>query len=298
VPSLAVEEAAGRPESLFPAASPRGAGPETGPDPEDAFGRFEAAPPSPPPLRPAPVPSDPFRTREDGEGADAFGDFERPSADPPGFGAFEEVAPAPGAPPDPEAPEPVLPSDPSEPPLTDAAPMNTSPDPVPPEPAAPPTVSAVDDFADLFGPATDAGAVALGDDSRRENASEAPTANVAPLVPSNAPPDDFVDLFGPVQDTKHLELGAFEASPALATPPPPALEMTPPAAEAAEDAFGDFETSPMPSDVGDVDDGLGGFGDFAAAAAPVDALADLFGDAQVAGTPPPVADEDDFGAFQ
>ncbi len=298
VPSLADEEAAGRPESLFPAASPRGAGPETGPDPEDAFGRFEAAPPSPPPLRPAPVPSDPFRTREDGEGADAFGDFERPSADPPGFGAFEEAAPAPGAPPDPEAPEPVLPSDPSEPPLTDAAPMNTSPDPVPPEPAAPPTVSAVDDFADLFGPATDAGAVALGDDSRRENASEAPTANVAPLVPSNAPPDDFVDLFGPVQDTKHLELGAFEASPALATPPPPALEMTPPAAEAAEDAFGDFETSPMPSDVGDVDDGLGGFGDFAAAAAPVDALADLFGDAQVAGTPPPVADEDDFGAFQ
>jgi hypothetical protein len=107
-----------------------------------------------------------------------------------------------------------------------------------------------------------------------------------------------VDLFGPVQDTKHLELGAFAASPALATPPPPALEMTPPAAEAAEDAFGDFETSPMPSDVGDVDDGLGGFGDFAAAAAPVDALADLFGDAQVAGTPPPVADEDDFGAFQ
>lgn len=298
VPSLAVEEAAGRPESLFPAASPRGAEPETGSDAEDAFGRFEAAPPSPPPLRPAPVPSDPFRTREDGEGADAFGDFERPSADPPGFGAFEEVAPAPGAPPDPEAPEPVLPSDPSEPPLADAAPVNTSPDPVPPEPASPPTVSAADDFADLFGPATDAGAVALGDDSRRENASEAPTANVAPLVPTNAPPDDFVDLFGPVQDTKHLELGAFEASPALATPPPPALEMTPPAAEAAEDAFGDFETSPMPSDVGDVDDGLEGFGDFAAAPPPVDALADLFGDAQVAGTPPPVADGDEFGAFQ
>jgi hypothetical protein len=74
--------------------------------------------------------------------------------------------------------------------------------------------------------------------------------------------------------------------------------MTPPAAEAAEDAFGDFETSPMPSDVGDVDDGLEGFGDFAAAPPPVDALADLFGDAQVAGTPPPVADGDEFGAFQ
>ena len=79
---------------------------------------MDHAPPSPPPLRPAPVPSDPFRTREDGEGADAFGDFERPSADPPGFGAFDEVAPAPGAPPDPEAPEPVLPSDPSEAPRT------------------------------------------------------------------------------------------------------------------------------------------------------------------------------------
>ena len=33
-----------------------------------------------------------------------------------------------------------------------------------------------------------------------------------------------------------------------------------------------------------------------AAAPPVDALADLFGDAQVAGTP--VADGDEFGAFQ
>ena len=175
--------------------------------------------------------------------------------------------------------------------------MNTSPDPVPPEPASPPTVSAADDFADLFGPATDAGAVALGDDSRRENASEAPTANVAPLVPTNAPPDDFVDLFGPVQDTKHLELGAFEASPALATPPPPALEMTPPAAEAAEDAFGDFETSSMPSDAATSTTG-------SRVSGPPrrrrrwTRWRTCSGDAQVAGTPPPVADGDEFGAFQ
>ena len=205
MPSLAVEEAAGRPESLFPAASPRGAEPETGSDAEDAFGRFEAAPPSPPPLRPAPVPSDPFRTREDGEGADAFGDFERPSADPPGFGAFEEVAP-----PDPEAPEPVLPSDPSES-LADAAPVNTSPDPVPPEPASLPTVSAADDFADLFGPATDVERSPRAT-IRGEKRFRGLTANVA-LVPTNAP-RRFWTCSGPYR-TRNIRAGR-RVSPALA----------------------------------------------------------------------------------
>ena len=93
-------------------------------------------------------------------------------------------------------------------------------------------------------------------------------------------------------------MGAFEASPAP--------EATPPVAEDAEDDFGDFEASPMPSVVGDGGgDGLGGFGDFAApppavppAVPAVDALAELFGDARVAASPPPAADEDEFGAFQ
>ena len=296
LPSLAFEEEAGpgaaETESFFPVAVP-----ETGSDPEDAFGSFEAAPPSPPPLRPSAMPSEP-PAGEAGEDADAFGDFEGPSADPPGFGAFEEAAraPEPGAP---EPPEPPEPSEPSEPALVDPAPTRTSPEPAPPVPAATPTVSGgADDFAALFRPVTDAGAPRDFFDSRREDVSEAPAAFVAPLVPTNPPSDDFADLFGPVQDTKPLELGAFEASPAP--------EATPPVAEDAEDDFGDFEASPMPSVVGDGGgDGLGGFGDFAApppavppAVPAVDALAELFGDARVAGSPPPAADEDEFGAFQ
>ena len=298
LPSLAFEEEAGpgaaETESFFPVAVP-----ETGSDPEDAFGSFEAAPPSPPPLRPSAVPSEP-PAGEAGEDADAFGDFEGPSADPPGFGAFEEAAraPEPGAPEPPEPPEPSDTSDTSEPALVAPAPTRTSPEHVPPEPAATPTVSGgADDFAALFVPATDAGARRDFFDSRREDVSEAPTAFVAPLVPTTPPPDDFADLFGPVQDTKTLELGAFEASPAP--------EATPPVAEDAEDDFGDFEASPMPSVVGDGGDGLGGFGDFAApppavppAVPAVDALAELFGDARVAASPPPAADEDEFGAFQ
>ena len=195
---------------------------------------------------------------------------------------------------------PCDPSEPSEPALVDPAPTHTSPDPAPPEPAATPTVSGgADDFADLFRHATDAGAPRDFFDSRREDVSEAPAAFVAPLVPTNPPPDDFADLFfRPVQDTKPLELGAFEASPAP--------EATPPVAEDAEVDFGDFEASPMPSVVGDGGgDGLGGFGDFAApppavppAVPAVDALAELFGDARVGGSPPPAADEDEFGAFQ
>ena len=119
-------------------------------------------------------------------------------------------------------------------------------------------------------------------------------------TPTTSAADDFADLFGPVQDTKILELGTFEASAGPATPPPPAPGATLPAAGVAEDAFGDFETSPMPSAVDDVvADELGGLGDFAAAPASVDALADLFGDARVVGSPAAAAaDKDEFGAFQ
>ena len=294
-PSLAVEEAAGQ----------GAAAPETGSDPEDAFGSLEAAPrfPSSPSLRPAPAPSEPSRDREDGEESNSLGNFGVPSADLPGFGAFEEAARAREAPPEPGAPPPAPPPAPSEPARleTDPAPATASPGPVPPEPATSAATAVAGDFADLFGPATDAGAVFSGDDSRRESASEAPAATGgAPLVLTKATPDDFVDLFGPVQDTKVLELGAFEASPAPPTASPPAPNTTPPAAEAAEDAFGNFETSPLPSAVGGgVVEGLGGSGDFAAAAAPVDALADLFGDARVVGSPSPAAgDEVEFGAFQ
>ena len=294
-PSLAVEEAAGQ----------GAAAPETGSDPEDAFGSLEAAPrfPSSPSLRPAPAPSEPSRDREDGEESNSLGNFGVPSADLPGFGAFEEAARAREAPPEPGAPPPAPPPAPSEPARleTDPAPATASPGPVPPEPATSAATAVAGDFAVLFGPATDAGAVFSGDDSRRESASEAPAATGgAPLVLTKATPDDFVDLFGPVQDTKVLELGAFEASPAPPTASPPAPNTTPPAAEAAEDAFGNFETSPLPSAVGGgVVEGLGGSGDFAAAAAPVDALADLFGDARVVGSPSPAAgDEVEFGAFQ
>ena len=55
----------------------------------------------------------------------------------------------------------------------------------------------------------------------------------------------------------------------------------------------------MPThDAGDVDTGSRVSGTSPRAPPPVDALADLFGDAQVAGTTPPVADGDEFGAFQ
>ena len=219
---------------------------------EDNFGEFESTPP-------LPVVSEPANTKDDG-----FTDFA--TAPPP----IESPA---------ASMTPVASLDDLFGPM-DNKPMSMSTEDIPSIVAVEaPTETEVDDD-DGFGDFDAAPSPAPSPSPKLADLSDAPTGEEH-ARPVAAPEPSIDDLFGAPIEDKHLDMDMFQA-PGVVTPSAPA---------SVDDAFGEFESTPVPLETNGADDG---------SHPPAPAFADdTFGifEQSTTPTPPTQATKDPFAEF-